>query len=186
MLKNSKKQSGNALIVIIIIIAVVILAGLGFVLWNNIHYNSTPNATNPSTNTTDTNTTTTPKPESLNLADWSIGFTLPSGLKASDVVSYKTHVGEGPDYYGFTTNRVRAQGGTCDNEVIGNLDTLNRSTTKNGSGKLVNDTAIGGYYYYLGSSVDDIDPAPACLQTDIAVQDRAFLNDMIATLSMAE
>ncbi len=178
MSKNFQKQSGSVLIVIIIVLAVAVLAGLGFVLWNNMHANPALK-----TGSSTTGTSSTPKPESLTIADWSIGFTLPSGLKLSDVVYYKTHVGDGPDYYGFTTNRVKAQGGACDNQVTGNLATLTRSTSKNGSGTLVNDTAIGGYYYYLGSSAGDIDPTPACLQTDIAVQDHGFLNDMVATLS---
>lgn len=187
-MKKNTEQTGSAHIGIVIILVILVIGLLGFVFWNNVHgKNQTTQVV------TDTNTSTSVKPnttvgpiiaqESLSVNDWSIKFMIPAGLVKSDVDFYKVQVGEAPMYYGFTTNRVRAQGDLCDNQVTGNLITLNRSSTKNGNGTLINKNAIGGYYYYESSSSDEIDPTPECLTTSIAVQDHTLLDDMINSLS---
>jgi hypothetical protein len=185
MIKNSLKQTGSSFVVVIIILVIAIAAVLGFIFWNDIQDKPSSEKVTSSKSTTDNSKKDDEvKPRYLSISDWAVKFTLPTGLMLSDIYYYKTHVGEGPEYYGFTTNRVRAQGGACDNQVTGNLVTLTRSTAKDGNGTLINNTAIGGYFYYSGSSVGDIVPTPECLLTDIAVQDHASLDEMIKSLAV--
>jgi hypothetical protein len=184
MIKNSSKQTGSVFIVIIIVLVVAIAAGLGFILWNNLQKKAAPEkAANTTKNVAKDSDEPVTTLQSLALNDWYVKFAVPAKLNLDDVYYYKTHIAEGPEYYGFTTDRVRAQGGMCDNQVTGNLTTLTRLTAKNGSGTLINDTAIGGYFYYIGSSIGDITPTPACLLTDAAVQDRALLDELVKTVA---
>jgi hypothetical protein len=183
MIKNSSKQTGSVFIVVIVIVVIAIIAGLGFIFWNQQNKAATEK-TPVTTKSTNKDLSKTESPaQRLILSDWSIEFTVPVNLKLGDIYYYKTHIAEGPEYYGFTTNRVRAQGDACNNQVTGNLVTLNRSTTKSGAGTLLNNAAIGGYFYYAGSSVGDITPTPACLLTDEAVQDRALLNELVKSVA---
>jgi hypothetical protein len=183
MIKNSSKQVGSAHLIIITIIVLAILGALGFVFWNNFAKKSPTNTSNESTKTDKPTQDTQPAAKKLKLDDWSVAFTVPTDLSVKDVYYYKAHVGEGPDYYGFTTNRVRAEGGYCDNQVTGNLLTLTRNSSKTGEGTLINTEPIGGYYFYADSTNGGITPMPECLTTDAANSDRALLDQMIKTIS---
>ena len=183
---NKQIRYGNTTIIVVFVIAVGILAAVGFLFWQNFIQQKANEKTSvvPSKIVK-----ATPAAVTLGVADWGIKFIVPDGLKLTDVINYKAHVGEGPDYYGFTTNKVRAQGGLCDNQVSGNLSELDRFTTKTGNGgtyfnngTLLNEKPINGYYYFLWSSVDSLDTAPACLQTDFAKADHQLLDKMLRTI----
>jgi hypothetical protein len=176
MTKQSQRQTGSAHIVIIVILILAILGALGFVFWKNIQ-NKTQPASAPSTSTTKDSTVT----QYLDLPYWSVKLQVPEGLDLSNLVYNKTHIAEGPEFYGFTTNRVKAQGGLCDNEAVGSLVILNRSLAKDGYGTSINTDPIDGYYYFLdgtdGGSISD------CLKTDIAVQDRLLIDALVKSVS---
>ena len=187
MIKHSSRQTGSAHIIIISLVILVIAGVLGFVYWNSLMKKNSTLSKTESKTTQQTDNSAAKKAQSeaqeLKISDWSIKFTVPDGLKLSDVYYYKTHVGEGPDYYGFTTDRVRAQGGYCDNEVTGNLVTITRSTSKTGEGTLINNNPIDGYYFYSDNSSGGLTPTPECLTTDAANSDRTLMNQMVKTLS---
>jgi|GEM_PF-2133221 len=183
MIKTHFKQTGSAHIIIVIILILAILGALGYIAWNDLQGKN-------QTHKSDSNKTTATvsvAPQYLDLIDWSVKLTLPTGLSMNDVVYYKTHVGDGPDYYGFTTSRVKAQGGLCVNQASGNLAILNRSSTQQtGMGSLINSNPIGGYYYYIDDTDGGISPLPNCLSTNIAVQDRALLDKLVKSPTISE
>lgn len=178
MVKLSQRQKGSAHIVIIVILALVIIGALGFAFWNN------SQGKNQTVKTATTTVTKPVAPQYLDASDWSVKFTVPMGLNVNNIVYYKTHIAEGPEFYGFTTNRVKAQGDICDNEAVGNLVVLNRSSTKSGEGTLINNDPIGGYYYFLDDT--PVESSSNCLKTDIAVQDRALLDELVKSLVISE
>ena len=176
MIKHSQNQTGSAHIVIIISI-LVIIGALGFVFWNNIQ-NKTQPASIQTTNTTKDSTAA----EYLDLPYWSVKLQVPEGLDLSNLVYNKTHIAEGPEFYGFSTNRVKAQGDICDNEAVGNLVVLNRSLIKTGGGLLITEEPVKGYYYFLDDT--PVESSSNCLKTDIAVQDRALIDKLVRSLSL--
>jgi hypothetical protein len=175
----SQTQKGSAHIILIAVLILAILGAIGFIYWKNIQSKPQPIAERT------TSTTTDPEPtQHLNLPYWSVKLLVPEGLDLSTLVYYKTHVAEAPEFYGFTTNRVKAQGGICDNEVAGSLVVLNRSKTKSGDGTLINNEPIGNYYYFLYDT--PVESSSNCLKTDIAVQDRTLITKLVNNLSLYE
>jgi hypothetical protein len=183
---NKQNQNGSVHIVITGVITLIIIGAVGFFYWSNFLQPRNEKTIVKSTPVTSTGVSPKEKIETLTLSDWGVEFDVPSNLKKADIYYYRTHVAEAPDYYGFTTDRVRAQGGLCDNEVSGNLAKLDRSSIKSNTSTLVNETPIGSYYYYLTSTIGDIDPAPDCLMTEFAVSDHKLLDEMIKTIKKVE
>lgn len=185
MIKQTAKQTGSAHVIVISVIVLAIVGALGFVFWNS-YINKKPAPVVSQTKTvSQTNSAVQkdqPAAQELKIDDWSIKFTVPSGLAVGDIYYYKAHIGDSPDYYGFTTNRVRAQGGMCDSEVTGNLIMLTRSTAKTGASTPINQTPINGYYYYSDTTDGGITPMPQCLATDAANNDRALLSQLVASI----
>jgi hypothetical protein len=191
MIKNYQKQSGSALVVVIVIAVVAILGALGYVIWNNFFGSinteteqvvTQPNT--PSDNVSDENI--------LTINNWGIQFAISDSLQSTKVMYNERSTNDEPprNYYAFTTERIQRLGGKCAERQFGDTVIVYRYTEKpiaTPDGELINEEAIGGYYYVLTS------PIAACSgfnendqmiePSQVEIDDRAALKDSIRTLT---
>lgn len=158
MIKSSSKQTGSAHLIITTIVILVLLGALGFVFWKRLNTQNKPQASSEKI----TSTKQTTAPDYITLSDWGVTFKVSDELKSTQVTYTKSQSADGSSY-AFTTKRIHDLGGSCAAQPFGNTQILIRFTEKpiaTPDGELLNDPAIGGYYYVLSA------PASSCSIVD--------------------
>lgn len=189
MIKNSFKQKSDIFIVTMIVLVIAIIAGLGFILWNNISdRTATPD------NMKDSHTlakSPAVSPDYFTVSSWNVKFKIVDQLKSTEIKYYERKSADTPSqtYFSFTTTRTQALGGSCATQPFGDTEILNRYTDKpiaTPDGELLNNVAIGGYYYVLSSSVNACSTIDHGSPSDVEIKDQASLKTSIETIASAE
>jgi hypothetical protein len=161
MIKNSHTQTGSAHVIIIATLIIALMGALGFIFWQN--YTTKSVQTNTSVGTKQASEAKSDLNEGyVVLADWGIRFKTDDSLKTTTVVQYKKKEKgqEGREYYLVNTERSeKAAQAACPSLSDPTGLSLYRFTEKpstnsegqllEAEGKLLNNTAINGYYYVL-------------------------------------
>jgi hypothetical protein len=131
----------------------------------------------------------------LVIDDWNVKFELTGALKTTEVKYYARTTSDTPSqsYYAFTTARIRDLGGKCNEQTYGDTVLLYRYSEKpeaTPDGELINQNALGGYYYVVTSPIASCSGFDANDQmktpSPTEVSDRAALKDSIGRLVAAQ
>lgn len=127
----------------------------------------------------------------LAIDNWGVKFELTDTLKTTEVKYYARTTSDTPSqsYYAFTTDRIRDLGGKCTDQQYGDTVLLYRYSEKpvaTPDGELINQNALGGYYYVMTSPIASCSGFNANGQmktpSPTEVSDRTALKESISKL----